>query len=193
MMYPDSIIFAGVEVASGRKPVTFAALDDDLKVTSLAQWGISEALTCLQEYGSIRLVISIPATERAIDYDFKQRITEAGFTTYPKQNDSRQLLLTNAQDCFRGLIGKKPLPRRTLEGRLQRSAILYEEGLQIPDPIDVFEEFTRYRLRQGILPMENIHSPKELDALVAAYVAWLAVNRPGQIASMGGVVLPAKE
>jgi hypothetical protein len=35
------------------------------------------------------------------------------------------------------------LPRRTLEGRLQRSAILYEQGLQIRDPVEIFEEITR--------------------------------------------------
>jgi hypothetical protein len=98
---------------------------------------------------------------------------------------------TNAQDCYHALIGKKPFPRRTLEGRLQRSAVLYEQGLQITDPIEVFEEITRYKLVQGILPLEDIYAPTELDALIAAYLAWLAANRPGQIVLKGEFALPA--
>jgi hypothetical protein len=101
--------------------------------------------------------------------------------------------VTSADDCFRALSGHRLFPRRSLEGRLQRSAILYEQGLQITDPIDIFEEFTRYKLIQGILPLENIYSSKELDALAAAYLAWMAVNRPGQIALKGEFALPAGE
>jgi hypothetical protein len=29
---------------------------------------------------------------------------------------------------------------------------------------------------QGILPLDEVYSSKELDALVAAYAAWMAVN-----------------
>jgi hypothetical protein len=65
--------------------------------------------------------------------------------------------------------------------------------LQITDPIDIFEEFTRYKLIQGILPLENIYSSKELDALVAAYLAWIAINRPGQIILKGAFAVPAQE
>jgi hypothetical protein len=103
------------------------------------------------------------------------------------------LLETRAQDCFHILSGHHLLPKSSLEGRLQRSAVLYEQGLQIVDPVDIFEEITRYKLVQGILPLENIYSPKELDALVAASLAWMAVNRPGQIVLRGEFVLPAPE
>jgi hypothetical protein len=48
-------------------------------------------------------------------------------------------------------------------------------------------------LAQGILPLEKIYSSKELDALVAAYVAWLAANSPAQIVAQGDFVLPAQE
>ncbi|MDQ2690822.1 MAG: hypothetical protein M3Y68_02195 [Chloroflexota bacterium] len=192
-MSSDSITFAGLEVSSGRKPITFAALDDDLKVAAMDQWKPSQALECLHDYGSLWLAVSTPSVERLIDEDLRKKVIEAGFTLYPGRGDSKQLLVTNAQDCFQALIGQKLLSRRSLEGRLQRTAILYEQGLQIKDPIDVFEEITRYKLMQGILPLEDIPSAKELDALVVAYVAWLAVNRPGQIVSRGGVVLPEPE
>jgi hypothetical protein len=65
--------------------------------------------------------------------------------------------------------------------------------LRITDPVDMFEEITRYKLIQGILPFDNLPSSKELDALVAAYLAWMTLNRPGQIVPKGEFVLPAGE
>ncbi len=192
-MTPDQIIFAGVEISSGRKPVTFAGLDNELNVQILEKWDLSEALTCLRDYESIWLAVNMPPIERDVDKDFKKKIMQAGFRPYSGKNDLKQLLVTNAQDCFRALIGQKALPRRTLEGRLQRSAVLYEQGLQINDPIEVFEEITRYRLMQGILPLENIYSPKELDVLMAAYLAWMVVNRPGGVELKAEFALPAQE
>lgn len=192
-MSTDQIIFAGVDLSSGRKPVTFAALDDDLNIESVENWDISETLACLKAYESIWLAISLPSRERQMDQDFKKQVIQAGFTSYSGKNDPKRFMLTNAQDCFRALIGQKALPRRTLEGRLQRSAVLYEQGLQIKDPIEVFEEITRFKLVRGILPLENIFSSRELDALMAAYLAWLAVNRPGQIALTGEFALPVQE
>ena len=192
-MSTDQVMFAGLELSSGRKPITFAALDEDLNVSSVQQWDIAEALTCLTAYENIWLAAILSAREPEINQTFEQSILDSGFTWYSGKNDPRQLLLTNPQECFRAIIGRKPLPRRALEGRLQRSAILYEQGLQLTDPMEVFEEITRYKLAQGILPLENISSSKELDALAAAYVAWLAANRPGQITATGKFVLPAQE
>ena len=40
--------------------------------------------------------------------------------------------------------------------------------------MEFFEEVTRHRLRHGILPLEKLYTPGELDALTAAYLAWLA-------------------
>lgn len=192
-MTTQSIVFAGLEISSGRKPVTFIALYDELNVKSPERWDLPEALTCLKEYKNIWLAVNWPLLPREADQDFRKQIIQMGFAPYPGRNDSKQLLITNAQDSFQALIGQKPLPRRTLEGRLQRSAILYDQGLQIKDPVDVFEEITRFKLAQGILPLESIYSPKELDVLVAAYVAWLAANRPVRVDSKGEFVLPAQE
>jgi hypothetical protein len=192
-MPSDQITFAGVELASGRKPVTFAALDDGLNILSVEKWDISEALACLKNYENIWVSINMPARDQTAYNDFKRKISQSGFKSYSNKNDPKQFLVTNAQDCFRALSGHRLFPPRSLEGRLQRSAILYEQGLQIADPIDIFEEITRYKLIQGILPLEKIYSAKELDTLVAAYLAWIAVNRPGQIVLKGEFALPAQE
>ena len=76
------------------------------------------------------------------------------------------------------LLGQLPLPKPTLEGRLQRQLVLFEQDMGIKDPMEFFEEITRHRLLKGILPIECIYTSEELDALVAAFTAYLAVNQP---------------
>jgi hypothetical protein len=195
MMTPDTIIFAGMELSFGRKPVTFAALDEDLNIKVLEKWNRSDVLSGLQEYESGSLAINVPSSKlgQELYTDLSQTFLQAGFKLLAQKRHSKQWLETNAQDCFRILSGHNLLPRRSLEGRLQRSAILYEQGLQITDPVDIFEEITRYKLVQGILPLENLPSSNELDALVSAYLAWLAVNRPQRVVMQGEVMLPATE
>jgi hypothetical protein len=194
-MSSDHIIFGGVELASGRKPVIFVALDNELDVQPVENWGIDEALSCLKKYRNLWLCINLHSLQREQELytDFKKKIRQAGFKPHSGKGNVNRWLETNAQDCFRAWIGQRPLPHRTLEGRLQRSAILYEQGLQVRDPVEIFEEVTRYKLVQGILPLDDIYSSKELDALAAAYVAWLLANSPGQALVQGDFVLPAPE
>jgi hypothetical protein len=107
------------------------------------------------------------------------------------KNEIRQWMRADADESFAALIPKKLLSRRTLEGRLQRALILYEQGLQINDPMELFEEITRYKLIQGIRPFETLYSSRELDALVAAYAAWMTVHKPGQFIIQGEFILPS--
>jgi hypothetical protein len=194
-MTSDPIIFAGVGLSSGRKPVTFAGLDEDLNITMLERCDSSEVFSRLHGYQNCVLAASIPSTKPGQEAfaGLKQKFIQAGFTPFSQKSHPKQWMETDAQDCFRALSGHKLLPQRALEGRLQRSAILYEQGLQIIDPVDMFEEITRYKLIQGILPLEELPSARELDALVAAYLAWMSANRPGQIVPKGEFVLPARE
>ena len=186
-------IFAGVDGFTGRKPVTFAALDRELNVVALARWSVSETISCLHDYEKILLAISA-VTQNAAALDFKRRLAQSGFKSLSKESaDPRKFVETNAQDCFRALVADELFPRRTLEGRIQRSLILYEEGFQIADPMDFFEEITRYKLMQGILPLENLYSTKELQALISAYVAWMSVHRPSHVNIQGDFILPNRE
>lgn len=117
-----------------------------------------------------------------------------GWLTYPQPGE-RQVLETNATVAFWSLVGGEPLPRLSLEGRLQRQSVLYDEGLPLRDPMLFFEEITRHRLRQGRLPWDWVYRPAELDALVAAYTAYLVAIHPEQTWSVGAeeegvIVLP---
>ena len=114
-----------------------------------------------------------------------EKLTGLGFLSYAGKEAKYQVLETHPQAAFIAMADGNLLPVSAIEGRLQRQTILYGEGLQIRDPMDFFEEITRHRLRQGILPMERIYSSSELNALLAAYTAWLASENPDQAVSLG--------
>src|SRR3989337_2400730 len=109
-----------------------------------------------------------------------RRLESLDYQPFPQADAARQSLEVYPHACYAGLVGHLPLPKHTLEGRLQRQLVLYECRMNVPDPMSLFEEITRHRLLQGILPLENLYSPEELDALVAAYTAWLSRAQPRQ-------------
>lgn len=113
-----------------------------------------------------------------------RRLAEIGYRAFPEPGEL-QWLETYPHAAYCTLLGMIPFAKATFEGRIQRQLILYEKKLHLPDPMDVFEEITRHRLLQGIWPLKNLHSPAELDALVAAYTAWLAATRPAEITTLG--------
>jgi predicted RNase H-like nuclease len=64
--------------------------------------------------------------------------------------------------------------------------------------MDFVKGITSQHLLQGSLPMDNLYTQGELDALVAAYTAWQAANHPDQITALGDdaeglVILPVAE
>ncbi len=120
-------------------------------------------------------------------FDFYQRIKSLGFQPFPTLDASHQWLETHPHACFCSLLGQNPLPRTLLEGRLQRQLILYEQGLVMRDPMDYFEEITRHKLLRGVLPVEQVYSAEELDAIAAAYVAFVACRHPERVLKIGDV------
>jgi hypothetical protein len=123
------------------------------------------------------------------------RLAGLGFVPYPAENAPRQWLETHPHAAFCALLGQAPLPKPSLEGRLQRQLALYELGVGVKDPMNFFEEITRRRLLKGILPLEVIHTPEQLDALAAAYTAYAAANHPEELLLVGApeegqIVLP---
>lgn len=126
------------------------------------------------------------------------RLGGLNYRVFPHEEASRQCLEVYPHACYTALLGNIPFPKQTLEGRIQRQLILYEQKLDVPDPMRLFEEITRHRLLQSLLPLEDLFSPEELDSLVAAYTAWLATNHPEQTSLLGDpaegqVVVPVEE
>lgn len=187
----DHESYAGLELSSGRRPVTLALLDIELNVHGFQQCSVSDAISILDDQNNVRLAINAPGSKigQAVYADLKKKLKSAGFSSFSKNEGTRIWIDANAEESYRA-IRNRIFPRRTLEGRIQRALILYEEGVRIHDPMDFFEEITRHKILQGNLPNENMYSVRQLDALVVAYIAWLAVHRPQKVESHGDVILP---
>jgi predicted nuclease with RNAse H fold len=118
-------------------------------------------------------------------FDLYRQLEQVGYRQYAAELNSPRWLETHPQAAFCALLGKTPLPKPTLEGRLQRQIALYEKGMGIKDPMEFFEEITRHRLLHGILPMELVYAAEELDALMAAYMAFYMPNCPHETMLVG--------
>lgn len=118
-------------------------------------------------------------------FQFYRKLQQMGFRRFPTENASHQFIETYPHAAFTILLGHHPLPKQTLEGRLQRQLLLYERNIQLPDPMRFFEEVTRYKVLQGNFPKHLVLLPNELDATIAAYCAWLAKHDPSSVSLIG--------
>jgi hypothetical protein len=134
-----------------------------------------------------------------VGFGLYRKLEKMGYKKYPDPEDSfSQILETHPHACFSVLGGNVPQAKPSLEGRMQRQLLLYERGVRIKDPMDFFEEITRYKMIQGQWPVDLLYLPEQLDAMVAAFTAWLAMNKPNQITRVGNeaegyITLPEKE
>ncbi len=129
---------------------------------------------------------------------FYKRLLQSGFQAYPAEKADLQFMEVYPHAAFAVLLGHNPLPKNTLEGRLQRQLLLHELDINVPDPMRFFEEITRHKLLIGNFPYEWVLNFAELDALVAAYCAWLAINHPTKVSLIGNaeegqILIPAVE
>jgi hypothetical protein len=248
MLFTDSA-FIGIDLTSGRKSFTYAALDRDLNLLALAKGEMDDVTAFVAGQSSAAVAVNAPSgvnrglvrekinkkmltptqirraelrlaefelRERGINvtrtaassglcpewmqagFELYRKLEKTGFKKYPEKDAAYQILETNPHACYSVMAGHAPLAKSSLEGRLQRQLILYERGIRIKDPMDFFEEITRYKIVKGDWPVELLYSSEQLDALVAAYTAWLAVNKAEHIlmigdAKEGRIVLPEKE
>ena len=183
------LIFAGIDISSGRKPLAYTALDNNLEILILERCDISFVIDHLDQYKKAMLGVNLLSGGRArtsqsaqkVFSDIQKKIIQAGFKPYLTNHAPKQWVQTNPLECFRSLSGQIPQSRRSLGGLLQRALILYGEGLQINDPMEFFEEITRHHLLTGTMPLELLYSASELDALAAAYISWMLINKPVQV------------
>jgi hypothetical protein len=133
-----------------------------------------------------------------LGFELYRKLEKLGFRRYPDPDSAYQVLETHPHACFCVMAGSVPLSKPSLEGRIQRQLILVDKGARLKDPMDFFEEITRYKLAKGIWPTELLYLPEQLDALAAAFTAWCVGNKPEVVTLVGDVseglvVLPVHE
>ena len=121
-----------------------------------------------------------------------------GFFPFPVEGQPLQWLETQPHAAFCALLGRIPLGRHSLEGRIQRQLVLLDQGLRINDPMDFFDEITRHGILKGDLPSGQIYTPSALDAMVAAFTAFKAANSQDSVTGLGApeeglIYLPVSE
>ncbi|MFN2199418.1 MAG: DUF429 domain-containing protein [Anaerolineales bacterium] len=158
----------------------------------------------LVEYELYQHGISIPPTPGKVEacprwmqmgFQVFQRLGYFGYQLFPSPEADCIYFETYPHGAYSAMLGITPFPKQTLEGRLQRQLILHENQVRVHNPMRIFEEITRYRLLNGILPLENLLNADELDALVAAYTAWVLSRNQVEVtvlgdSSEGQIVLP---
>ena len=159
------------------------------------------------EYLLFQHKIRTPRTHASVDncpawmqmgFDLYKRVAELGYQPYLTPDAPCQVMEVYPHAAYTVLLNSTPFPKTSLEGRLQRQLLLHNQGLHIPDPMRVFEEITRFRILQGIMPLDDLYSHRELDALIAAFTAWVAATSPEGITALGNpeegqIILPSAE
>lgn len=109
-----------------------------------------------------------------------------GFQPYqPGSTEPRQYLEVHPHATYTVLLGRIPLRKDSLEGRMQRQLLLYREKVEVPDPMEVLEEITRHHLLEGALSLPQLYTHDELDALSSAYAAQIAARHPERVTCIG--------
>lgn len=126
-----------------------------------------------------------------------RKLEKMGFKPQPTEDAPHQVFETQPHAAFCVIAGAVPQPKPSLEGKIQRQLLLYEAGVRIKDPMDFFEEITRHKMIKGIWPLDLLYQPEQLDAIVAAYTAWLSIHKPEKISFIGDpieglIALPEK-
>jgi predicted nuclease with RNAse H fold len=129
-----------------------------------------------------------------------QRLKGLGYRTFVsgEPTSARMLIELHPNAAFSALLERQPMPKNSLEGRLQRQLLLFLKGLDIPNPMFALEEITRHHILTGELPLDDLKAPGELDALMGAYMAYLVALHPEQTTQQGDqaeglITLPVPE
>ncbi len=116
-----------------------------------------------------------------------RRLRDLSFQAYHVGDEAKghSFIEVSPHACYSVLLEHRPLLKRTLEGRMQRQLVLYQEGLDVFNPLRVLEEMTRHHLLTGNLPLDGLYEADPLDALVAAYTAYLVDEELNQVSQVG--------
>lgn len=250
-MFFNESTFIGIDPTAGHKPFSYAALNNDLQITTLAKGNLEEVLAfmagqsqamaavCAPRRPSLRLMakpqvrdalnppprpgrfldfrvaeymlrqhgigcIKTPAEAKAcptwmkMGFNLYQRMERMDYHPFPARKYPLQWLEVYPHASFCVLLGRAPLPKHNLEGRVQRQLVLHRNKLSVSDPLELVKSINPKLLLEGGWPPDELCSQGALDALVAAFTAWQAANHPDQISALGDdaeglVILPVGE
>jgi len=148
----------------------------------------------LVEYELLERGINVPRTPDSkktsprwmkLGFHLFEELNKLGFSLYPDPSTEKQYFECQGEAAFWNLLGHSPLKEGTLAGRLQRQVVLSLANMRVPDAMRFFEEITRHRLLANQLPDEKIYSAEELNALIAAYTAFLCATQEGKTIKIG--------
>lgn len=127
----------------------------------------------------------LPLCTQAIHVGFEiyQILSSLGYSV--EENAPLRMIETSAHAVYCVLAGVNPLPKLTLEGRLQRQLLLFDGGLQIKDPMEFLEEVTRHKLLKGILPWDELYKIETLDAMSSALTALYTLDKEKMFCTVG--------
>lgn len=120
-------------------------------------------------------------------FSLYRRLRSDGFRFFVQgeERPERAVIEVHPHACYATMMERRPFLKNTLEGRLQRQLVLYLEGLDIANPMHVLEEITRHHLLTGQLPLAELYDHDQLDALAAAYTAYLVAVKPARVCQVG--------
>ena len=133
-------------------------------------------------------------------FELFRRLEKIGFrkNILDEKSEQRAIIEARAHSGFTILLERRPFLKKTLEGRLQRQLVLYLEGLDIANPMYALEEVTRHNLLSGHLPLDRLYTFEALDAMMAAFTAYLAGIHAERVSQVGErdeglITIPANE
>ncbi len=138
-------------------------------------------------------VVNSPSLERLapgwvdVGLQVYRRLARLGFALLVVEEEprGRSVLEVQPHAGYSVLLERQPFTKATLEGRLQRQLVLYLQGIDIVNPMHALEEVTRHHLLTGRLPLEGLLAQSDLDALLAAFTAYLAASQPERVCQLG--------
>ena len=118
-------------------------------------------------------------------FDLIENLQTTGFRQFGGEEQDKVYFEAPAETAFWSIDRKTIFEGDSFIGRIQRQLLLLELGFQMPDPMDFFEEVTRFKLKTGKAPLDMILDMPRLNAWICAYTAWQQKQNPSRTAKLG--------
>ena len=113
-----------------------------------------------------------------------ENLKSVGFIDLESDGEKR-LIEVPAETAFWSIDRKPLFEEFSFIGRIQRQLLLLELGFKLPDPMDFFEELTRFKLLTGKAPLDMVFDVSRLNACINAFTALKIKKDPSRVAKLG--------